>query len=172
MPQKNPTKILTDIQRAARFFYLQQYYFVSKVDEQNWGYAPSAPVNLLRIEEKLSAAPSTYIENDDWFKVFTRFDRPDTFFYFDPPYWETAGYGVDFEWAQYERIAETMKSMRGKSIVSHKDHPAIRELFIGFDIEEAPFEYSLPSGDKTPKKSPSSLFTHGINHKNQRDYFE
>jgi len=25
-----------------------------------------------------------------------RYDRPHTFHYMDPPYWQTAGYGVDF----------------------------------------------------------------------------
>lgn len=104
----------------------------------------------MRIEEKISAAhlrlASAYIENDDWRKVFKRFDRPETLFYFDPPYWETEGYGVGFEWAQYEKIAEAMRTMQGKGIVSHKDHPAIRELFAGFEIEEVPFEYTVGNG--------------------------
>ena len=154
--KETPSHTLTDIQRAARFFYLQQHCFGGKVDGQSWGFAPSAPpVNLLRIEEKLSAAhlrlAAAYIENDDWHKVFKRYDRPDTLFYFDPPYWETEGYGVNFAWDEYVKIAEAMRTMQGKGIVSHKDHPAIRELFADFDIEEVPFEYSLPSGDKTQK---------------------
>lgn len=48
---------LTDIQRAARFFYLQQLAFGGKVEGQTYGTATTAPtVNLLRIEETLSAA--------------------------------------------------------------------------------------------------------------------
>lgn len=52
----NP-ETLTDIQRAARFFYLQHHAFGGKVDGQNYGTATTAPtINLLRIEENLSAA--------------------------------------------------------------------------------------------------------------------
>ncbi len=47
----------TDIQRAARFFYLQQHAFGGRVDGQTFGTATTAStVNLLRIEENLSAA--------------------------------------------------------------------------------------------------------------------
>jgi DNA adenine methylase len=48
---------MTDIQRAARFYYLQQQAFGRKIDGQTWGTATTQPaVNLLRIEEQLSAA--------------------------------------------------------------------------------------------------------------------
>lgn len=59
---------LTDIQRAARFFYLQHHAFAGKVSGQTFGTATTAPaINLLRIEENLSAAwqrlSGTYVEN-------------------------------------------------------------------------------------------------------------
>ena len=38
-----------------------------------------------------------------------RYDRAHTFFYADPPYWQTEGYGVPFEWEQYEQLAEVMQ---------------------------------------------------------------
>ena len=82
---------LTDIQRAARFFYLQQQSFGGRVDGQNWGTATTAPsINLLRIEENLSAAHlrlacGTYIEQLDWAACIERYDRPHTLFYLDPP---------------------------------------------------------------------------------------
>ena len=42
---------LTDIQRAARFFYLQHHAFGGKVSGQSFGTATTAPaINLLRIE--------------------------------------------------------------------------------------------------------------------------
>ena len=49
---------LTDIQRAARFFYLQKLAFGGKVDGQTYGTSTTAPMrlNLLRLEEDLSAA--------------------------------------------------------------------------------------------------------------------
>ena len=49
---------LTDIQRAARFYYLQHHAFGAKVDGQNYGTVTSgiAGLNICRIEESLTAA--------------------------------------------------------------------------------------------------------------------
>lgn len=96
--QDTPPETLTDIQRAARFYYLQHQAFGGKVSGQTWGTATTTPpVNLLRIEEDLSAAhlrlSSAYIEQLDWGECVQRYDRPHTLFYADPPYWQTEGYG-------------------------------------------------------------------------------
>ncbi|UVS96704.1 DNA adenine methylase [Burkholderia glumae] len=82
---------LTDIQRAARFYYLQKNCFGAKVEGQTYGTEPGAPprLNLLRIEEELSAAhlrlSSAHVERLDWLACIERYDRPRTFFYLDPP---------------------------------------------------------------------------------------
>lgn len=44
----------------------------------------------------------------------------------DPPYWQTAGYGVDFPFENYERMADFMRRCKGKVMVSINDHPDIR----------------------------------------------
>ncbi|MFZ6871177.1 DNA adenine methylase [Undibacterium sp. Di27W] len=152
--QETPPQTLTDIQRAARFFYLQQHAFGGKVDGQSWGTATTAPpINLLRIEENLSAAhlrlASAFIENMDWHKLMLRYDRPHTFFYLDPPYWETEGYGVDFGIEQYELMADALKKLKGKAIISLNDHPDIRRIFAGFEIDTVPIKYSVGGGGKT-----------------------
>ena len=56
--QMTPEETLTDIQRAARFFYLQHSAFGGRVDGQSYGTATTSPpgLNLLRIEENLSVA--------------------------------------------------------------------------------------------------------------------
>jgi len=151
--QDTPPHTLTDIQRAARFFYLQQQAFGGKVEGQTWGTATTAPaINLLRIEENLSAAhlrlAQAYIENLDWAACIERYDRPHTFFYLDPPYWETEGYGVDFGLEQYEKMAEMLRGLKGKAIVSLNDHPDIRRVFAGFHIETASIQYTVGGGGK------------------------
>ena len=125
---------LTDIQRAARFFYLQQNAFGGRVDGQSFGTATTAPpLNLLRIEQNLSDAhlrlSGVYIEHLPWQEVITRYDREHTLFYLDPPYWETEGYGVKFEWHEYEQMAELLGTLKGKAIISLNDHPDIRKVF-------------------------------------------
>ena len=149
--QDTPPETLTDVQRAARFYYLQHQCFGGKVQGQTWGTATTAPaVNLLRIEEQLSAAhlrlASTYIERKPWRACMEQYDRPHTFFYLDPPYWETAGYGVDFPFSEYKDMAEAMRKLQGKAMVSINDHPAIRECFAGFHMESLDISYTVGGG--------------------------
>jgi DNA adenine methylase len=138
---------LTDIQRAARFFYMQQHAFGGKVSGQTFGTATTSPaINLLRIEENLSAAwqrlAGIYVENLPWLECAERYDRAHTFHYMDPPYWQTAGYGVGFAFENYERMADFMRSCKGKVMVSINDHPDIRTTFAEFRIATLDIRYS------------------------------
>ena len=60
----------------------------------------------------------------------------------DPPYWQTAGYGVDFPFENYERMAEFMRRCKGKVMVSINDHADIRRVFEGFHFETVDIRYS------------------------------
>ena len=129
---------LTDIQRAARFYYLQKLAFGGKVHGQNFGYVASGSgprLNLLRIEEELSMVhlrlANVIIEHGPWHEVLQRYDRPATLHYLDPPYWQTEGYGIDFPFAEYERMADMMRSAQGRVVLSINDHPEIRRVFDG-----------------------------------------
>jgi len=150
--QKTEPATLTDIERAARFYYLQQLAFGAKVEGQNFGTATTTPpgLNLLRLEETLSAAhlrlASSYIEHLDWAACIERYDRPHTLFYLDPPYWETEGYGVDFPLSEYERMADMLRRLKGKAIVSLNDHPEIRRCFAGFEMESLDINYTVGGG--------------------------
>lgn len=147
--QQQPAEPLTDIQRAARFYYLQVNAFGGKVEGQSFGFATTTPpgLNLLRIEEELSAAhlrlASVYIENADWRECLRRYDRPRTLFYMDPPYWDTEGYGVPFPLERYTEMAAAMRALEGRAIVSVNEHPAMREAFAGFPIETVDITYQV-----------------------------
>ena len=150
-----PDETLTDIQRAARFYYLQKMAFGGKVANQTFGIAPSSPprLNLLRIEEELSAAhlrlSRAYIEHLPWDACIRRYDRPYTLFYLDPPYWGTEGYGVSFELDQYTKMAELAKSIKGKMIISVNDIPEMREAFAGLEMESVGINYTVGGGKRS-----------------------
>lgn len=144
-----PPETLTDIQRAARFYYLQKLAFGAKATGRTFGTAATTPprLNLTRIEEELSAAhlrlARVTVEHLDWAKCMERYDRPDTLFYVDPPYWQTEGYGADFGWDSYERLALAMGSIKGKAIVSINDHPDIRQAFCGLPMRQVDIAYTV-----------------------------
>ena len=60
----------------------------------------------------------------------------------DPPYWETAGDGVDFPFENSELMAHFMRRCKGKVMVSINDHPDIRRVFEGFHFECLDIRYS------------------------------
>ncbi|HHH0173277.1 TPA: DNA adenine methylase [Yersinia enterocolitica] len=147
--QDTPEETLTDIQRAARFYYLQKQAFGGKVADHTFGTSTtSAPrFNLLRIEEELSMAhlrlSRTLIEHLDWQQCIKRYDRPHTLFYCDPPYWGTEGYGVEFGLENYDHMAELARSIKGKMIISVNDIPEMRQAFDGLNIQTVDISYNL-----------------------------
>jgi DNA adenine methylase len=144
-----PPETLTDIQRAARFYYLQQMAFGGKVSNQTFGTATTDPprLNLLRMEEDLSQAhlrlSRCYIEHLNWIKCIDKYDRPQTLFFCDPPYWQTEGYGVGFDFEQYELLASKMRTIKGKIILTINDHPDMRKVFGEFKIETVKIKYTV-----------------------------
>ncbi|MTD32521.1 DNA adenine methylase [Paludibacterium denitrificans] len=157
--QLTRTEPLTDIQRAARFFYLQKMAFGGKVTGQTFGTATtSAPrLNLLRLEEELSNAhlrlARTYIEHLDWAECVAKYDRPHTLFYCDPPYWQTEGYGNAFGMEQYQLLAELARTIKGKMIISINDVPAMREVFAGLAMERVGICYTVGGTAATRKET-------------------
>lgn len=155
--QSTPPDTLTDVQRAARFLYLQKLAFGGKVNGQTFGTATTArpKFNLLTLEQDLQDChfrlATTLIEHLDWQRVIQKYDRPHTLFYCDPPYWQTEGYGVEFGWDQYVRLAEFARTVQGHMIISINDHPEIRELFVELPIIEVGYSYTVGGGAKPTK---------------------
>ena len=76
------------------------------------------------------------IENRDFEELIIQYDKPDTFFYCDPPYYETEGhYEVVFSKEDHIRLCRALKNIQGKFLLSYNDCEFIRELYKDFYIE-------------------------------------
>ncbi len=156
---------LTDLERAARFFYLQRTAFGGRVAGRNFGvdrHGPArfditklAPV-LEAIHERLARVT---IDRLPWHDFMRRWDRPGMLFYCDPPYFGCEGdYGCDddgqplFGRDQFERLAEVMRSVNGSVLLSINDRPEVRSIFAGFEMTPVQTTYSLPGNDN-PKRA-------------------
>ncbi|QCP50135.1 DNA adenine methylase [Trinickia violacea] len=163
--QDTPPETLTDIQRAARFYYLQQNCFGARIESQTFGTATTSPpgLNLLRLEESLSAAhlrlSGTYIERLDWKTCIGRYDRSHTFFYLDPPYWQTEGYGVPFPLSEYEEMAKLLRTIKGKAILSLNDHPSIRTTFDGYQIDNVEIDYTVGGAEHAAARTELIIYS-------------
>lgn len=148
---------LTDLERAARFLYLQKLAFGGKVNGQHFGISldRSARFNLTRLAPMLEDAherlAGVILENLDWSEFLDRYDRPGTLFYLDPPYFGSEDdYGKTlFGREQFAALAERLRRLRGRFILSINDVPEIRETFAGFALHEAELTYSVSAGKST-----------------------
>ena len=148
---------LTDLERAARFLYLQKLAFGGKVSGQNFGVDVSrgARFNLTRLAPQLEDVherlSGVVLENLDWLAFIDRYDRPDVLFYLDPPYFGSEGdYGAAlFGRDQFEVMAERLARLKGRFILSINDLPQTRELFRAFDLVDVDLLYSISGGKGT-----------------------
>ncbi|MGE4319613.1 MAG: DNA adenine methylase [Deferribacterales bacterium] len=157
---ETPGDVLTDIQRAVRYYYLAKTSFGGKQAGQSFGYAPSSPprFNLLRIEEDLSEAhlrlARVYIENIHYLEILKRYDRPYTVFYLDPPYdgcEDDYGKGV-FSKDDFGIMAAVLSTLTGRFILSLNDTKLVRDIYRKFNIVPVETVYSLGKGNKTKVK--------------------
>lgn len=142
---------LTDLQRAARFLYLQRTVFGGKVTGRNFGVSPhnQARFDVTKLGPVLEAVherlTSVTIERLPWSDFIARYDREGTLFYLDPPYFGNEGdYGAGmFERAEFELMAEQLRSIKGRFILSLNDHPEVRRIFSGFGFQDEDVRWTL-----------------------------
>ncbi len=123
-----------DVRRAAMFLKLLRNSYSSG----GKSFA-SQPFDIRKlfglIQELETRMANVVIENQDFETLIRHYDRPDSFFYADPPYFSTEDmYDVDFGWDDHVRLRETLGNLKGKVLLSYNDCPEIRDLYAGFAI--------------------------------------
>lgn len=84
------------------------------------------------------------IECLPYHQLIPRYDRPETLFYVDPPYWGSeADYGPGFAAADFARLAQLLRDLRGRFLLSLNDTPEVRALFGWAALEEVETSYSI-----------------------------
>ena len=147
---------LTDLERAARFLYLQKLSFGGKVAGRTFGIDTGSPArfDITRLATLLEAAherlAGVWIECLPYDRFIERWDRPSTLFYVDPPYWGTEHYyGKDaFSRDDFQRLADTLRDIQGRFILTVNDVPEIREIFAFAEIEQADLTYTAGGNGK------------------------
>lgn len=64
--------------------------------------------------------------------ILERYDQPHTFFYLDPPYYGLKVYRHNLEPEDFEKMAGILARVKGKFLMSHNDHPAVRRILMLF----------------------------------------
>lgn len=159
---------LTDLERAARFLYLQRTAFGGKVSGRNFGVSKDRPArfNLTTLEPMLedvhSRLSGVVIECLDWADFIPRYDGAGTLFYLDPPYWGCEGdYGKElFSRADFQRLADQLSTIQGQFLLSVNDVPELREMFAFAQIEQVQTTYTIGASADS-RKSRAELLISG-----------
>ena len=145
---------LTDMQRAARFLFLQRCAFGGKVSGRNFGLSTDRPArfNLTTLEpdlealhERLTGVTVTCL---DFTEFIRRIDREGTLFYLDPPYWGSEGdYGKHaFTRERFGDLANQLRNAKGRFLLSINDVPEVREIFDWAELTSVRTTYSVAKG--------------------------
>ncbi len=145
---------LTDLERAARFLYLQKTGFGGKPGSRSFGVQRGMPgrfdlTKLGSVLEDVHARLSgVVIECLDYKDFIRRYDTPGTLFYLDPPYHGSENdYGKGlFGRDEFGKMAALLKTIQGRFLLSLNDVPEVRAAFRGFSIAEVETTYTIAGG--------------------------
>jgi len=155
---------LTDVQRAARYFYLQRQAFGGKIIGRAFGTTTTTKprFNLFSLEQIITESWqrlwNVTIEALDFRKIIPKYDRVHTWFFLDPPYWDLPGYNHDFVTQDFVDLAAILSRLKGKFLMTINDTKEVREIFKDFNIEEVKLKYSMSSDAASRKRERTELF--------------
>lgn len=149
----NP-ETLTDLERAARFLYLQRTAFGGKITHQHFGVSKHRPgrFNVTTLEPMLNdifeRISGVVIECENYNNFIQRYDTPDTLFFIDPPYWNCENdYGKGmFNKDDFELLKSLLETIKGRFIMTINDVPKIRDLYKSFNFQQEDVRYSINGG--------------------------
>ncbi len=143
------TQELTDIQRAARFFYTVKISF--GCDCRTYATSEKSINNtisyLTKVKERLR---SVNIEHKDFADLIKVYDRKNALFYLDPPYTGTEKYyDSPFTSDDHKRLKSILDNLKGRFILSYNDCPMIRELYSDYNIDSVSRKNTLAGNNNS-----------------------
>ena len=138
---------LTDVQRAARYWYLIKCSFGANrssfaTASKNLTVADELPLYRDRLK-------GVIIEHKDFEQIIKTYDRPDACFYLDPPYVASEKYYKtdlnSFKMADHRRLNTILKAVKGRSILSYNDCDFVREAYKDYNIRSVSRLNLLPA---------------------------
>ena len=146
-----------DVRSAAMFLKLLRYSYSS--GGKSFAAQPFDISRLFSlIQETQRRMANVVVENQDFETLIRHYDRPETFFYLDPPYFQTEGmYEVGFGWDDHVRLRDTLGQIKGKFLLSYNDCPEIRGLYEGFPMFDFTRVHSMAQRYEAGKEFPELI---------------
>ena len=146
--------------RAVRFWYLNRVAFGAKRRGASFGVRVSKgsfvlPAGILTdLDATVQRLRGVSFESLDVVRLIDLYDRPDTLFYVDPPFWGLSqGYACRFSAADHERLAAALGAVKGAFLLSYNDCPQIRGLYRGCRFVPLATRYSMGRNSASGRKA-------------------
>lgn len=146
-----------DLRRGVMFLKLLRYSYSS--GGKSFACQPFSVRSLFGLILDLSKRmENVVIENQDFEVLIKHYDRPDSFFYCDPPYFSSEYvYKCGFTWEDHVRLRDTLASASGKWLVSYNDCEEIRELYKGYPMFDFKRVHNMVQKYEAGKEFPELL---------------
>ena len=131
---------ITDIQKAAQFLFIITRSFGAKGGvfgtSKKCGIKSAAGI-IERITEISKRLDKVIIEHKPAIELIKEYDHENQFFYADPPYTKGQDYkAVSSKNFDHKELADTLKNIKGRFLLSYNDDETVRKLYKGFEIIE------------------------------------
>lgn len=164
-----------DILRAADFYQVIRQSYAGN-GKQFCAVGRSMWAGFPIIDAVCGRLQYVVLENEDFETILSRYDSPTTFFYLDPPYFDTEDYypGKIFLLSDHQRLADLLFGAEGLWLLSYNLCPDVLELYQqpGIFIEQverinnmvqryesgAMYQEVLISNYDTTKRTPEQLY--------------
>jgi len=142
---------LDDVDRAIAVMYLSRFAFGGKWQSVSPFFGNTRVIHTRRefswstvranVEFFAKRFDKVCIEHRDYKEMIEKYDMKDVFFYLDPPYYDIGSnyYKNDFSTKDHEDLANLLRSIKGKFMISYTSSDYIRKLYDGFFIQEKDF---------------------------------
>jgi DNA adenine methylase len=122
--------VIDSLDKAAKFYQLIRFSYAAGIDSYScqphdlWSDFPAIDAANYRLREVI-------VENKDFAALIRHYDRPESFFYLDPPYFGTEKHyqNTNFTRESHQRLFDTLMGVEGRWLLSYGDEPPIRELY-------------------------------------------
>ena len=123
---------MSDIDKAAKFYQLIRHSYAAGCDSFGcqphnlWADFPAIDAAHHRLR-----ASGVIVENKDFSALIRQYDKPESFFYLDPPYFGTERHykNSNFDRESHKRLFDSLMAVKSKWLLSYGDEAFIRELY-------------------------------------------
>jgi len=166
----NNPDMFSELKRAWAFWVLSSQSFCSIIDG-SWGYDKNDNKTSLKISNKRESFTENYsirlqqveIECTDALRVITSRDTKETFFYLDPPYYNSDmghydGYTID----DFESLLKACAKIEGKFLLSSYPSDILNDYINKYKWKSEQFKATVSVGyspNGKPKKSKIEVLT-------------